>query len=311
MKKEKANTINQAVLLNDLEAFNSFLDTKVNKGHFKFAMFNAVKLKRNDYFVKLFEFNSKNNIIELDKIFPELFNKACYDSNNIFVLDYLKNNTQFKLQLINAKSKEHHYFHFLFNNIASSNDLESLQWLLTDNLDIIKSVINAKDSQLAFKKSILNLFIHSCQYSKKSIIEYLFSFDFVQADQSNLFQALKGAINYQKLNICKFLLKHYKISKKEEFFFLEDTLINNFYGLSKILLKNDLNNIEVSNYLVGGLSQLSKLNQVEREKFFNFINYLISNNFYVDLDLLIKNSDNDYLNEKFTKLMFKQKIKDF
>ena len=314
---QKPKTINQAVLTRDKDQISIFLKCKINKGHFKSALISAIKTRQNDVFELLFNFNKEKNIVPISYFFDEVFRTSCFE-NNIYLLDFLDKNTQFKLELINCKEKKYDYIYYLINNTCSSNSLEALKWLLDKHFENIKCIVNRKDSSLAFKKMLKNNFLYASGVSKKSIVEFLYNFNFIQDDYSIHYQAINQSISYKKLNVCKFLFKHFEPSEEGYYIFLNESLSNNFYGFSKLLLKESKFNLDYLNIdnllnssILKGMNSLPNYNNVQREKFIDFVEYLVNGKYKLDIELLLNNSSCDYTVNRLNQLLIKQRVKDF
>jgi hypothetical protein len=312
IKLKEIKTVNQAVLLGNIDSVKSFLNNDIHKGHFRAAFYNSIKFHKNDSYELLFNFNLDREILDTYIAFPDIL-KAATISNNVFILNHLKLHTDFSKQLINCKNKKN-YFFFLFNNICSSNNLEALQFFLDDNLSIIQHVFNHKDSMLAFKEHFNKLFIHSASSSKTSIVKYLYNFDFIKENNEIVTQATHAAINCHKLNTFKFLTRKIKLNNEDIFLFLESSLDKVFINFSKYLIKEfeiviKENNFDMNYHVIN--SEKNVKAKLQATFFCSFLDYLLDLNFYIDLKTLSNNSENIIIKEESLKLLTKKNIVNF
>ena len=316
--KKKVKTINQATIIGNKDLVIEFLNNpKINKKYFKNSINNAIKYNKEEIFYLLFEFNQKNNIVEFSDIFYDLLANACSE-NNILYLKFLKENLPFKSLLIEHKlNKNFNCIKELLNTIIQKNSFEALQFLLTENNQIIQDCLNRNDSALTYKKTIRDLFANSCCCSKTSIVKYLFNFDIVNQynDESFFYKTLKDSVIYNKLNTSKFIYKKLKLSNNQILELVKLSIEKTFYSFFKFLQKENTNllldNKKITNSLCIATNNLSKFNRVKSEKFIQFLEYLINKDISFNIEEISLYTDIDYVTESLNILSTKQKIQGF
>ena len=240
--KKKIKTINQAVIIDDEELVIDFLNSpKINKKHFKSALINAINYDRESLFYLLFNFNKENEIVKNNEIFFNLISTACIE-NQVKFLEFLKNNLSLKSLLLEYK----HTVNFncvkdLLHLLIQNNSLEALQFLLTDNNEMIKQVLNHKTSALTYNNTVRKLFRVSCSISKITIVKYLFEFNVVKLYQDNsfFFHTLEDSIVYNKFNTCKFIYKKIILSNEDIVKLIQLSIQYKSYNFFKFLLKEN------------------------------------------------------------------------
>ena len=319
MNKE-IKTINQASIVNDkdwiLDYLNNSEISKINKKYFKGALKNSIKYNREDIFYLLFEFNEKHKIINNSDIFFDLLTISC-DNDYTKYLVFLKNKLPFKCLLIENKNKYFHCIQNLLTNTIKNNSLKALKFLLTDNNQIIKDVLNYKTSNLTYNNYFKSLFQLSCSISKIAIVKYLFEFDIIKKckDSDFFFDSLFKSITNNKLNTSKFLYKKINLYEKDIITLMQLSIKKRSYNFFKFLLKNnqeiELNNKETTKSVCHLITQISIYYKKNFEKDCQFIQYLVESNIHFDFSEVIKYSKNKYTYEKLNLILIQQKIKEF
>lgn len=316
--EKKIKTLNQATIANDKELILEFLkQPKINKRIFKSAIINSIKLNQEDNFYLLFDFNKKNNIIDFENVFFELFHTACSENNLVYV-KFLKEN--FPLKSFILKHKTNNEFKCVENllmHLVMTNCFESLKFLLTENNQLIKDCLNHKNSNINYQFTIRDLFINACSFSKTSIVKYLFDFESIKNHNDIDFfkKSIDGALNYKKFNTTKFLYNKFSEFKKFDKEFLLLANQKSFYSFFKFLIKEnpDLKAYqkEINSGLCFSTSRIHEFNLGGQKVHCEFIEFLIQENIYINFELLSDYTHIEYIKEKFNILATKQKVKTF
>lgn len=316
--QKKIKTINQAVIIDDEELVIDFLNSpKINKKHFKSALINAINYDRESLFYLLFNFNKENEIVKNNEIFFNLISTACIE-NQVKFLEFLKNNLSLKSLLLEYKHTENFdCVKDLLHLSIQNNSLEALQFLLTDNNEMIKQVLNHKTSALTYNNTVRKLFRVSCSISKITIVKYLFEFNVVKLYQDNsfFFHTLEDSIVYNKFNTCKFIYKKIILSNEDIVKLIQLSIQYKSYNFFKFLLKENpqttLDYKEITKSICYLVSKLSENYKAKCEKAIQFIEYLIKNNIYFKFSEALNHTEDKYVKNKLTILFTQQKIQGF
>lgn len=316
--QKKIKTINQAVIINDAELVIDFLNSpKINKKHFKSALINAINYNRESLFYLLFNFNKENEIVKNNEIFFNLISTACIE-NQVKYLEFLKNNLSLKSLLLEYKHTENFdCVKDLLHLSIQNNSLEALQFLLTDNNEMIKQVLNHKTSALTYDNTVRKLFKVSCSISKITIVKYLFDFNVVKEYHDILFffHTLENAIVYNKFNTCKFIYKKITLSNKDILNLIQLSIQHKSYNFFKFLLKENpqitLDYEKITKSICYLVSKLSESYKTKCEKAIQFIEYLIKDNIHFKFSEVLNYTGDKYVKDKLTILFTQQKIQGF